>query len=266
MTPERVFDGALLRADLFKGARKRLFVSFRQRVGNAGSFEDVRPVRAFTARGYAHLHIQSLWNDWFVNAETTALEDALRGLAQRYRRAVAMGFSMGGYGALRFSAVLGLAQVIVIAPQVSVHPDEVPWDRRYRDEAPGFDRQAGDLARHGHKSLEGALLCDPFVGADLAHARMVQALFPKLRICRLPGGGHPPSRVLRQGGRLPDLQAQLVDGGIDAAEIIALHRASRRCSPSYFRHMQRYAKVRRPALAERLAAMGQTAVPVVDKG
>ena len=269
MRAERVFDGALLRADLFKGDRRRLFVSFRQRVGAPGTFEDARPVRAYTAKGYAHLHIQSRWNDWFVNAETPALEAVLRALAPRYLRAVALGLSMGGYGALRFSGVLGLAQVIAVAPQVSIAPEVVPWDPRYRVEAGGFDAVAGDLRLHGNRDLRGVVLCDPFLGMDLRHAALAQAqaLFPRLRICRLAGGGHPPTRVLRQGGAFPALQAQLFHGGVDAAALIGTHRLARRCSPSYFAHMSRVAKRRgRPVLAARLEALGAAAEPVVNKG
>ena len=142
MRAERVFDGALLRADLFKGDRRRLFVSFRQRVGAPGTFEDARPVRAYTAKGYAHLHIQSRWNDWFVNAETPALEAALRALAPRYLRAVALGFSMGGYGALRFSSVLGLAQVIAVAGQRCERGRRCTTSRQEADKASGPRRLA----------------------------------------------------------------------------------------------------------------------------
>ncbi|EIE52634.1 hypothetical protein AL036_03675 [Salipiger aestuarii] len=267
MKATRVFDGALLRADLFKGDRRRLFVSFRQRVGTQGQFEEARPVRSFTSHGYAHLHIQSLWNDWFINGETSAMEIALRALAPRYRRVVAMGFSMGGYGAFRFSGVLGVAQVIAIAPQVSIHPEVVPFDTRYRDESSGFDQAAGNLARHANRDMAGIVLCDPFVSNDLAHARLAQGLFQGLRICRLAGGGHPPTRVLRQAGSLPDLQAQLLHGGPDAAQVIALHRMGRRCSPSYHAHMARVARRRdRPALADRFRTLKAGAVPVVDKG
>ncbi|APZ55123.1 alpha/beta hydrolase [Salipiger abyssi] len=267
MKSERVFDGALLRADLFKGGNKRLFVSFRQRIGEPGDFDTVRPVRAFTARGYAHLHIQSRWNDWFVNDETQALEAVLRELAQRFRRVVSMGFSMGGYGAFRFSAALNIAQVIAISPQISIAPELVPFDRRYRREAEGFDAALGDLARHGSPALRGAVLCDPFVANDLRHALMAQVIFPRLRICRLAGGGHPPTRVLRQGGFFPQMQAELVHGGVDAARLIAGHRAARRLSPSYFDHMRRVAERHgRPALAARFTALGAAAVPVVNKG
>lgn len=267
MRGERLFDGALLRADLFRPDRKRLFVSFRQRVGAPGSFELARPVRAFTARGYAHLHIQSLWNDWFINAETVALEAALRALSGRFRRVVSMGFSMGGYGALRFSGALGISQVIAVAPQVSIAPKVVPFDLRYRAEARNFDPALGDLATHGARGLRGVVLCDPFVANDLAHARMAQAFFPGLRICRLAGGGHPPTRVLRQGGAFPAMQAALAQGEVRPEALIALHRAARRVSPSYHLHMARIAaRHGREALAGRFAARAGEVIPVVDTG
>jgi hypothetical protein len=95
MKPQRLFDGASLRADLFNGSAQRLFVSFRQRVGVPGSFSDATPVRNFTGNGFAHLYLQSKHNDWYVNSETEALESVLEGHCTRYTDAVAMGFSMG---------------------------------------------------------------------------------------------------------------------------------------------------------------------------
>ena len=230
MKAQRVFDGAHLRADLFKGGNRRLFVSFRQRIGAPGAFDPPRPVLAYTARGYAHLHIQSRLNDWFINPETGALEALLREMAPRYRRIVSMGFSMGGYGALRFSGALNMAQIIAIAPQVSIAPDLAPFDPRYTVEAEGFDTALGDLGQHGNKGLRGAILCDPFNRMDLRHAGMIRQRFPGLRICRLAGGGHPPTRVLRQGGSFARMQLELVHGAVDASASLVLDIGEHECN------------------------------------
>ncbi|SLN24487.1 alpha/beta hydrolase [Roseisalinus antarcticus] len=237
MTPERIFDGDLIRADVFQPGKPRLIVTFRQRVARPGHFDAPRPTLSFTGRGYAHLHLQSLRNDWYVNAETEALEDCLAAFARPYRRVVAMGFSMGAYAAFRYSRALRLMQVIAVSPQVSVAPSVVPFDRRYRSESAGFDPERGDLARHGAAELGGALLYDPLRPMDRVHARMLGEIFPQLRLCRLAGGGHPATQVLTAGGRFGQLQRQLFRGPPDPAAIVALHRATRHGSPVYRRHI-----------------------------
>ena len=234
MRAEPVFAGDLLRADLFNAGAEKLFVSFRQRLATPGAFDDPRPVRSFTDRGYAHLHLQARWNDWYINAETEALETALRTSCKRYGRVVAMGFSMGGYAALRFSAALGLRHLIAVSPQFTLSPRVLPQDRRYRDCAGGFDDALGDLAAHGRRQLSGAVLFDPFKPLDLLNAAMIAEVIPGLTLCRMSGSGHPASRVLREGGHFGALQRQLFHGQVDARAITDLHRASRRQSPLYW--------------------------------
>ena len=86
--PERVFDGKHLRARLWTpGPEARaLYVTFRQRIPDPGQFDDSGPVRFALTRGVAHLHLQSRWNDWYVNDETTALEAALAPVRARFER------------------------------------------------------------------------------------------------------------------------------------------------------------------------------------
>ena len=250
MKAERVFDGALIRADLFNPDGAQLFVSFRQRLAEPGAFDTPRPVRSFTSKGMAHLHLQALWNDWYINDETEALEAALDALTDRFDRVVAMGFSMGGYAALRFAAALRLSQLIAVSPQYSIHKTHVPFDRRYRDCAGGFDPALGDLSPRG-TGTSGVILADPFRPMDLRNAELICAAFPGLQIARLAGAGHPASRVIREGGKFGKLQAQLTKPRVPLRRITMIHRNSRRDSPRYWRHMAAQArKSGRLALAE----------------
>jgi pimeloyl-ACP methyl ester carboxylesterase len=234
---QRIFDGNHLRASLFNPDAPRLFVTFRQRLSDPGSFSEARPVQAFVKRDHSHLYIQSLNNDWYINPETSALADVLRRVSMRYKRVLAIGFSMGGYAALRFSKPLRLKQLIAVSPQYSIAPGVVPWDRRYHDCADGFDRVAGDLATAARKHLTGMILCDPFKPLDMMHAEMIQMVFPKLSICRLSGGGHPASRVLREGGHFGDFQRLLLSKDADPAKVIDMHRSSRHESGLYWQQM-----------------------------
>ena len=75
-----VFDGAYLRATLVNEDAPNLFVTFRQCLQEPGSFSEHRPVVHFTDHGFAHLYVQARWNDWYINPETRALEDAFAAL------------------------------------------------------------------------------------------------------------------------------------------------------------------------------------------
>lgn len=247
-----VFDGDLLRATLTDPGAGQLFVSFRQRIGQPGGFEDKAPARFFIRKGFAHLHIQSRWNDWFINAETEALDAALARLAARYDRRVAMGFSMGGYGALRFARALSLDAALAISPQFSISPKHVRFDRRYRTESRGWDAGLGDLTCRG-SGLAGAVLFDPFKRNDLGNALLIAEAFPQMRLARLGCGGHPATRPLVQAGDFNWLRGQLLSGTPDSAAVVQRHRKARKNSDSYWRHLADLAQRHgRKALADRV--------------
>lgn len=261
MKPDRLFDGDLLRADLFNPGQRQLFVSFRQRMNDPGAFGDPRPVRSFLDQGMSHLHLQARWNDWYINAETDALERLLCEFTQGFERRVAMGFSMGGYAAFRFAQALRLDQLIAVSPQFSISPRQVPFDKRYRDCAGGFDDALGDLASRG-TATGGVILADPFRPMDLRNADLICAAFPQMRLARLAGAGHPASRVIREGGKFGKLQAQLIKAQVPLRRITAIHRNSRRNSPRYWRHLAAQArKSQRASLAQFAEAQSRALDP-----
>ena len=161
-----------------------------------------------------------------------------------------MGFSMGGYGALRFARALGADQAVVVSPQVSIAPGVVPFETRYPAEAGQFDAALGDLAASAWPGLAGLILVDPFHAADMAHARMIRTLFPRLEFARLAFAGHPATGVIRQAGSLWTLHREATAArGPDRRLICAAHRAGRRQSAAYWDALGRHAGARRPALA-----------------
>jgi hypothetical protein len=83
---EGVFDGDLLQARLWLPDRPTtaLYVTFRQWDPEPGQFDTTGRVQRALTAGFAHLHIQTRWNDWFLNAETPALETALKTVRARF--------------------------------------------------------------------------------------------------------------------------------------------------------------------------------------
>jgi hypothetical protein len=234
--PETVFDGDLLDARLWLPDRPTtaLYVTFRQWVPDPGSFSRSGPVQRALTAGLAHLHIQTRWNDWFLNAETPALEAALKATRARFMTARALGFSMGGYASLRFSRALRLNQALVVSPQVSLDPALVPDEDRY-PEASGFDPVAGNLATHARKDLTGVVVFDPFYRLDHLHARQITALLPGIAQARLPFGGHPGTSALGHVGGFRALQRLSLSSRLQAPEVIHLHRDLRAGSMRYWR-------------------------------
>lgn len=234
--PETVFDGDLLRARLWLPDRPTtaLYVTFRPWVPDPGSFSDHRPVQRALIAGLAHLHIQTRWNDWFLNPETAALEAALKATRARFLTARALGFSMGGYATLRFSRALRLNQALVVSPQVSLDPAVVPEEDRY-PEAASFDPVAGNLAAHARKDLTGVVVFDPFYRLDHLHARHITALLPGIARARLAFGGHPGTAALGHVGGFRPLQRLSLSSRLQASDVIRLHRDLRAGSMRYWR-------------------------------
>lgn len=246
----RLFDGQSLRATFFAGRGPGLFVTFDFRQTGRSGFAPANRSSAAESRGLSQLSIRSARNDWFINAETEALEEVLRDLGRRHPGARLLGWSMGGYGALRFARALGAAHVVAVSPQATLDPATAPWDRRYRAESRGFDPALGALAPRAMPDLGGLLLYDPFIRADARHARLIAASFPALTLVPLSFGGHPATRVLRQGGRASLVQQAALDDGTDAATIRAAHRAARHRSAAWWSGLAAAAG-RHPALAAR---------------
>jgi tetratricopeptide (TPR) repeat protein len=67
--------------------------------------------------------------NWFPAAAMEAAATAIRSLLRP--QAIGYGFSMGGYGVLKYGRLLGLTHGIAVSPQLSIDPADVPQDRRF---------------------------------------------------------------------------------------------------------------------------------------
>lgn len=262
----RVFDGTWLRATLFNPKARHLFVTFRQRVPEPDVFVTLEPVQTMIRRGFAQLHLQSRRNDWFINSETADLDRAFSALRARYDSARAIGFSMGGYGVLRFARGLRLDRAALISPQVSIHPDVVPWDRRYRDCASGFDPALGDLSARSCQDLTGVLAFDPFRRADYLNARAISALFPGLELCALAGGGHPATQVIRLGGSYGRILTRLSEDRLHRRWMVQEHRRLRSDSALYWARLEKKARQRGRQTLAREAGRVAARLAALDTG
>ena len=252
MTLRTVFDGDHLRASLAAapdGATGKLMVTFDFRQVGKTDFAPANVSASFAKAGFAQLSIKTRANDWFINPDTRGLDSALAELATSFEEVRCLGYSMGGYGAFRFARALRAKSVVAVSPQVSIHPDEVPFDRRYRAESRGFALAEGSLSNRGLDHLEGLVIYDPFVRPDRIHAKSLAALFPRIRFARLGFGGHPATRVLRASGKAWTVQKAALEPGAGQIALLHAHRQGRRATEGYWRKLADYAMPGRPDIA-----------------
>lgn len=119
---------------------------------------------------------------WYPAASMRAAAPVVRGLLRP--RAVGYGYSMGGYGALKYGRLFGLSHGFAVAPQLSIDPADVPADRRFH--------RFHDAGLHGGMMVTAAdvppvsiVAGDPTWPPDGLHLRAAAAL-PGAAIVPLP--------------------------------------------------------------------------------
>lgn len=200
--------------------------------------------------------------NWFPEASVAAAADAVRAVLKP--RSLAYGYSMGGHGALRHGARLGVQACLAVAPQISIAPSDTPWDtRHHRHHRPALN--AGMRVRAEHLPPFVALLADPYDAVDWRHATLAAELGP-VDLIRTPMLGHAVIWLLAGSGPLGAVFDAVLAG--DAAALRAELRGRRARSVHWFRLMARAAYRRgRCRLAEALWSRGQAlGMPAVTVG
>lgn len=132
---------------------------------------------ALHSSGFDVVGIIARQNNWYPQASMVRAAEALRDLLRGYSCTVAYGSSMGGYAAIKYSALMGCDSVLSLAPQASIAPDDVPWDKRFSQHFSGALHQgmkisASDLAGMHY------IVADPMLAVDLRHFHDVESLRP----------------------------------------------------------------------------------------
>ncbi|MXP65384.1 tetratricopeptide repeat protein [Roseomonas sp. M0104] len=161
-----------------------------------------------------------------VAAAAPAVRAALRGPA------VAYGYSMGGYAALKHAARLGAGFAFAVCPQSSIAPADAPWDSRFHryhrpEQHPGMPVRAGEA---GQFSL---LLADPYMPEDRRHAERLAAE-AGVHWLRTPFMDHASIWLLVDSAFLAQVLQHIQ--AHDLAGLTQLMRDRRHTSPHWFRH------------------------------
>lgn len=233
---QTVFEGAHVRAVCFNADAARLRVRLSYRRDAEVGFDAAEPQGAAIKAGYANLWVQAAQNDYYISPDLPALRRALHGFCARYRDVSAVGFSMGGFGAVLLSRALHLTQAVLVSPQRLGFPKAAPFASDDAQELACFTTDDPNADLDGiSPDLRGVVMFDPFAGKgrDRAYARHLGRIVPGLRLLALPGAGHPATNVMVEAKKFMQFQQATFVPQIEAADIRAVHRASRSGSERY---------------------------------
>lgn len=137
--------------------------------------------------GFNCLGIAPTQPTWYPREEMLQVSEALSPWLNQFNRRLGYGFSMGGYGALAHSEILGLTDILAFGPQWSIDPQKVSsFDRRYIG---NFTPQNKGMELSVKEDINTFLVYDPLNREDFEH---VQRIDPR-RACKhikVYGGSH----------------------------------------------------------------------------
>lgn len=240
MSETEVFKTNNVRVTCYDANLPRMIVSFDVWRKDRNGFPPPKPSGFYKQNGVAFLTIQSAHNDWYLSADLPELRNTLSRFTKQFDHITALGFSMGGYGALLLSRALHLNQVVLVSPQSSIFPARAPFEDRYLQEAACLDPALDTLAKNPRRGLRGVLLYDPSDMIDTQHTAIISGLYPNITATPLPFGGHPATQAITQANLFAKIQHELLRRPVRAREFIRLHKQARRHSPIYQNRLTRY--------------------------
>ncbi|WP_155774012.1 phosphoadenosine phosphosulfate reductase [Rhodovulum sp. MB263] len=168
-----------------------------------------------------------------------------------FERVVFYGAGMCGYAACAYSVAAPGAAVVALAPQATLDPARLDWDRRFL-----IARRRDFATRYGYApdmieaAACAAILYDPAQTLDAMHA----ALFDGANVLRLaaPCCGDALEAHLAAMGVLPELIDAAGEGQLSSGVYHRLFRARRRHAPYLAALMERLDKSGRTDLAARV--------------
>lgn len=199
--------------------------------------------------GVDALVVQTARRDWFVSPRSAALAKALDRATEAYTEVTAIGFSMGGYAALLYSAACRARRVLAISPQYSIDPVVAPFDPGRHEKFARIGLPMPRPEARGNTDIGGLLLYDPRIAADRAHAALIRAAFPRLIAVALPHGGHPVTGPIGEAGGIGRLAEMVIGDRIDPQRVRQMHRVARRTSAAYRLRLAEAALPRHPLRA-----------------
>nr|WP_321253530.1 hypothetical protein [uncultured Ruegeria sp.] len=229
----------------------RLIVSF-DNIANANDLSFAREPwgwKFFRDEGWSHLGVFARTKAWYRDTEIISyLEGKAReGFFAQFDQVVFAGASMGGYGALAFSALVPGSTVIAFNPQTTLDERLVPWETRYRfGRVQDWDLPLSDTVETIKTAKRVYVAFDPFFDLDRQQAARLQGgnVIPLKTWC----SNHFAAPMLRKLDLLKPVMLGAMDGSLEAADFFRMIRARKRL-PVYMNRLEEMSRDRHPKLA-----------------
>ena len=169
--------------------------------------------------GWTVLAVKARKRDWFLKPDMAAFfrSDRFREIAEGKRKIILYGLSMGAFAALGYSTLIPGSIVFAISPQTTLHPEKVPWEKRFDyalDE--DWDSAFADIATLTPAHAEAYILYSPLNKFDGPHVERISAFQPTT-LLGLRGNAHVPGGMLKESGVLKKIVQALADGSFSEA-------------------------------------------------
>ncbi len=177
--------------------------------------------------GFSVVDIISKRPNWYPADDMAAIIPVItKRIKGRFTQVINIGFSQGGYGALKFSKAFGATTTIALSPQFSLDPRVV----KHGALSEHFDSRLNiGMAISGQDCSNRAfVLFDPYQSSDRVH---VEALRAELAITEVevPFAGHATGRLIHTVAGLKRVIANCSAG--DVASLRAFIAENRRLNP-----------------------------------
>ncbi|MBE7210056.1 MAG: hypothetical protein INR65_03480 [Gluconacetobacter diazotrophicus] len=247
---EILYEDAEVRAVWSPGGSDHLLVSFGDRTELIGSGRFCAE-RAVRKAGISCIGITAREPNWYPVDAMRRLWAAVTSRLDEFAVRIGYGGSMGGYGAIKHSGLLGLTHVVALAPQWSI--DSAECEGHYRG---GHYYFRPGMAGHGVRTHEVSgrvvIAFDPGDPVDGFHARRLLEEIPGAWAVRMPSVGHHVSRAFAGTAKLQELIAAVREG--DGARLQALGTRWRRTSRERAFNLLAAGSRRQPKRVARLLA------------
>ena len=198
-----IFEDEQIRAIFLKGSSDALIFSFGDLITRAKGLS-INAEKSLAKHEFNVIGIMPKQKSWFPESSILAMFAAIEDFIAPFKTRIGYGGSMGGYAAIKYSALLQLDRVVALVPQYSINPDQVE-DLRYNmffhaELNATMQIQAHDVSAE----CEYIVVYDPYCEEDRAHYLKLEQVLPQIQTLNLPFTGHDAIAVLASSELLND--------------------------------------------------------------
>ena len=199
--------------EFYNNGKPRTIVSFTG-IGHSMGAIQLNEFFRLTKSGFNVLFVKDTTQSWYNNLDVAAIRNVLTG-----KPVITIGNSMGAYHAAMFALDYPVGKVIAFAVQYSIHPEIVPFDRRYRR----YTKAIGDWKYRELQLNQSTEYY--FISGDERMERRHLDMIPKqanVHTTVIPNADHKVAKQLKQKGQLYSLINEIINSPLTAPH----HRAA----------------------------------------